>query len=114
MTRNDWKCAQHLKKLVNQNAKIIERIAKKAQRGNYEEMAEYFNDVCDVKITIDGNFRYCNVVIQLAFGNPNIYFDSAVSKVYGVWGGLEFEKVVDFAACDTVDDYYEDYYESCR
>ena len=114
MTRNEWKCAQHLKKLVNQNAKIIEKVAKKAQRGNYEEMTEYFDDVCDVKITIDGNFRYCSAVIQLAFGGPNIYFDSAVSEVRGVWGGLKFEKVVDFAACDAVNDYFEDYYESHR
>ena len=67
-----------MQKLVNQNAKIIEKVAKNAQRGDYDAMAEYFADVCDVRITVFGNygkFEYDSVVIQLAFGGPNIYFD---------------------------------------
>ena len=97
--------------MVRNTAEKIETLAS----GDYEELAEYFEDVCDVKITIGGDFRYRGVVIQLAFGGPNIYFDTATGKVEGYWGfGNSFYDRVSDSAIDAVDDYYEDYYETCR
>ena len=102
---------EQLKADVLSIAKDIETVAS----GDYEELAEYFEDVCDVEITIGGDFRYRGVVIQLAFGGPNIYFDTATGKVEGYWGfGNSFYDCVSDFAVDAVDDYYEDYYETCR
>ena len=103
-------CKENLKNSVIGIAEELETLA----GGDYEELAEYLEDVLDVEIKIDVNFRYRGVVLQLAFGGPNIYFNSKSGDVIGLWGCNQFTWRVKSFACDAVDDYYEDYYESCR
>ena len=98
--------------------KMVELAAKrltKAASGKPEKLAKYLEDVCDVEISIGANLKYRCAKVQLAFGGPNITFDTATGKVEGVWGfSLSSYTVVDDSVCYAVDDYYEDYYETCR
>lgn len=103
-----------LKKLVLANVRTLEKAARKAAKGDYEELTDYLDDITDVKITIDRNFRYLHAEVRLTIGGPSLYFDSATSAMIGIWGGNRFVQQVDFSACDAVDDYFEDYYETCR
>ena len=105
-----------LKEKVNAELKasvisIAEGIEKAASG---EELAEYLEDVLDVEISIGGDFRYRGVEIQLAFGGPNIYFNTNTGEVKGYWGTDKFSWCVKSFAVDAVDDYFEEYYNSCR
>ena len=105
------KTDEMLIKQVENAAKEIEELAS----GDYEELAEYFEDVCDVEIKIGGDFKYRGVEIQVAFGGPNIYLNTATKKIEGYWGlGNSFYTTIDEKACNAVDSYFEDYYETCR
>ena len=103
------------KQLITQVTSIADDLEKIVSKDDYEELADYLDDVLDVEFKIGGDFRYRGVQIQLAFGGPNIYFDTISGKVEGYWGfGNSFYATVNNATCDAVDDYYENYFETCR
>lgn len=105
---------QELKELVLSNVRTLEKAAKKAKKGKYSALKNYLEDALDLEIKIDGRFRYRSVTIQLAIGGPGLYFNSETSEMIGVWGSDRFIKKVDYEACNEVNDYYEDYFETCR
>ena len=106
------------KQLQKRLRKMVELAAKrltKAASGKPEKLAEYLEDVCDVEISIGADLKYRCAKVQLAFGGPNIYFDTATGKVEGGWGfSINARVWVDDSVGEAVDDYYEDYYECCR
>lgn len=65
----------------------------------------YFEDVLDVKFTIDARFNYLGAEIALGLGGPNIYYDTAEGRVHGYWDGKE-EYFVDLATRDAIDAYW--------
>jgi len=86
-----------LKASVISIAEEIEEVAS----GDYEQLAEFLEGVLDVKIA-------------LAVGGPGIYFDTNTGEVKGYWGTDKFSWCVKSFAVDAVDDYFEEYYNSCR
>ena len=95
---------EELKANVIGYAEELEEVA----NGDYEQLAEFLEGVFDVKITIDGNFRYDSVKIALAVGGPGIVFDTGAGEVRGYWGSDSFSWCVKSFACDAVDDYFEE------
>ena len=101
---------EQLKKDVIGYADELETLAS----GDYEQFAEYLEGVFNVKITIDGDFKYDSVKIALAIGGPGIVFDTGTCEVRGRWGRDEFSWAVESFAVDAVDEYFEEYYQNCR
>ena len=103
------------KSLVEEVRTTAETLEELIARGDDEELAEYLEDVCDVEIKIGGDFKYRSVELQIAFGGPNMYLDTATCKIKGYWGfGDSFYAEVSDDVADAVDDYFENYYEDCR
>ena len=102
------------KSLVETVRTTAEDLEKIIAESDYEELADYLEDVFDVKITIDGDLKFDSVKICLAFGGPNIYLDTATSKIEGCWGNSEFYAYISEDVINAVDDYFKNYYEACR
>ena len=113
-----------LSEVVNNhdNKLLIERVRAAAEnleeliaRGDDEELLDYLEDVCDVEIKIGGDFKYRGVELQIAFGGPTIYLNTATCKIEGYWGFCDgfYTRISDDVA-DAVDDYFREYYEECR
>lgn len=79
----------------------------------YDRLRWYFEDVLDVKFTIDARFNYLGAEIALGLGGPNIYYDTAERRVHGYWDGKE-ECWVDFATRDAIDAYWEEEFNMLR
>ena len=103
-------------KLVKKAAKELTKVAKRAEKSkDFEKLDEYFENVYDVEFSIGGNIKYRSVKICLAMGGPSVYFDTATGDVTGVWGfGDGFFETVDNEICYTVDDYFEDRFDTLR
>ena len=102
------------KSLVEEVRTTAEDLEELIAKADYEELAEYFEDVLDVKITIDGNLKFDSVKICLTFGGPNTYLDTATGKIEGYWGNSEFYARISEDVRNAVDDYFKNYYEACR
>ena len=103
-------CFEQLKKMVIATLKDLEKLAS----GDFEKFADYLDDNLDVEFRIGGNFQYRSVLITFGIGGPGIWFDTESGDVIGRWGSLEFSQRVNNETCDAVDDYFEDYFETCR
>ncbi|MBQ4404080.1 MAG: hypothetical protein II857_06670 [Selenomonadaceae bacterium] len=79
----------------------------------YDRLRWYFEDVLDVKFTIDARFNYCGAEIALGLGGPNIYYDTAQGRVHGYWDGQE-EYFVDHDTRNAIDEYWEEEFNLLR
>lgn len=77
-------------------------------------MWDYLLDaVFDVKYTVDNDLDYVSARAMIAFGGPNIYIDTATSRVELFWGSSETHAYIDYRTRDAIDAYFEDEY-NCR
>ena len=67
----------------------------------------------DIEYTIDSDLDYVSARIMIAFGGPNIYIDTATSRVELYWGSSEAHAYIDYKTRNMIDDYFEDEYK-CR
>lgn len=84
-----------------------------AARGDYECVAEYFDDTLDVEFFIGRNGEYRGARITLALGGPGIFFDTREGWVKGYWGSDYAEYYVKSFAVDSVDEYFAEMW-NCR
>ena len=75
---------------------------------------DYFNDVFDIKYTVDANLEYCGVRLMVACGGPNIYVDTMTKKVQLYWWSDYAEYELASEAVSAIDDIFEDHYNCIR
>lgn len=71
------------------------------------------DSVLDVKYTVDNDLGYVSARAMIAFGGPNIYIDTATSRVELFWGSSEAHAYIDYRTCDAIDVYFNSEY-NCR
>ena len=96
------------------NTKLLEYLAYFDYIDDSKAFDSYFENVLDINYTIhsDGDFKSCRVAISL--GGPNIYIDTADREVQGYWGFDRYFAYLDNDICDSIDDYFEAYYQLVR
>lgn len=73
-------------------------------------ISDYLADVLDYEITIDSRLEYKSAKIWVTLGGPNIWIDTAEKAVKLAWGTDRAEYLVDWDACEEIDEYMRDLY----
>lgn len=79
----------------------------------HDRLRWYFEDVLDVRFTISAQFEFINAEILLAYGGPNIWYNTAEGRVHGYWDGRA-EYFVDHDTRDAIDSYWEEEFDMLR
>ena len=66
---------------------------------------DYFEDIYDIKYTIDDGGDYCAARIMVACGGPNIWIDTDAGAVVLRWWGDRAEYLLSSTAVEAVDDW---------
>ena len=119
-------CKEELKRMVKDIAQDLEKTVRGVDfddvdnrdgEFNFDEEHDrlrwYFEDVLDVKFTIDARFNYLGAEIALGLGGPNIYYDTAEGRVHGYWDSKE-EYFVDHDTRNAIDNYWEEEFNLLR
>lgn len=79
---------------------------------DFEQLSicDYLADVLDYEITIDSQLEYRSAKIWVTLGGPNVWIDTAEKAVKLAWGTDRAEYLVDWDACEEIDEYMRDLY----
>lgn len=79
---------------------------------DFEQLSiyDYLADVLDYEITIDSQLEYKSAKIWVTLGGPNVWIDTAEKAVKLAWGTDRAEYLVDWDACEEIDEYMRDLY----
>lgn len=79
---------------------------------DFEQLSiyDYLADVLDYEITIDSRLEYKSAKIWVTLGGPNVWIDTAEKAVKLAWGTDRAEYLVDWDACEEIDEYMRDLY----
>ena len=75
---------------------------------------DYFNDVFDIRYTVDSDLDYCGVRLMVACGGPNIYIDTVQRKVMLYWWTDYAEYDLASEVVDEIDAVFSEFYEMKR
>lgn len=79
---------------------------------SFEQLSafDYFEDVYDIKYTVDANREYFGVCLMVACGGPNIYVDTVSGQVELYWWGDKASYPLSSDAQQLVDEFGEELY----
>lgn len=75
-------------------------------------VSDYLADVLDYEITINSQMEYKSAKIWVTLGGPNVWIDTAERAVKLAWGTDRAEYPIDPDACEEIDEYMQDVYNS--
>lgn len=104
-----------LKRQLERFKKEITKAYKKNNLWDYLNELEIYNHDFTINLNASGKLEYKSVSIMLAFGGPNIYFDTGADyELIGVWGGTREELHIEGDIVEEIDNYFEDLYECMK
>lgn len=88
----------------------------KVDAGEYDTytLYDYFNDVFDIRYTVDSDLDYSGVRLMVACGGPNIYIDTVQKKVLLYWWTDYVEYELASEVVEEIDAVFSEYYELRR
>lgn len=75
---------------------------------------DYFNDVFDIRYTVDSDLDYSGVRVMVACGGPNIYIDTVQRKVMLYWWTDYAEYDLASEVVEEIDAVFSEFYEMKR
>ena len=83
-----------------------------AEVEDFEQLClwDYFDDMLDIKYTVDNNKTYFACRIMIACGGPNIYIDTLDRQVQLYWWNESGKAWLPSSVCDAIDEFAEELY----
>ena len=82
--------------------------------GETLSLYDYFSDILDFDFIINSRLEYSAVKIYVALGGPTVWIDTYSRSVELRWGNEEASYYLTSDIIDEINDYWEEYYNSCK
>lgn len=84
------------------------------ETGETLSIYDYFSDVLDFDFIINSQLEYSAVKVYVTLGGPTVWIDTYSGTVELRWANEKASYYLDNDIIDAVNDYFEEYYNSCR
>ena len=84
------------------------------ETGEELSLFDYFSDVLDFEFIINRDLSYSAVKVYVTLGGPTVWIDTYTGSVELRWANEKSSYYLLSDTIDAVNDYFEEYYNSCR
>ena len=109
----------------NENFEYCKRIAEELEQyingeltddetGETLSLYDYFSDILDVEYIINSQFEFSAVKIYVTLGGPTVWIDTYYGTIELRWANEESRYFLTDDVIDAVNNYFEEYYKSCK
>ena len=105
---------EYCKRVAEELEQYINGEVTDEETGEELSLYDYFSDVLDVEYIINSKLEYSAVKVYVTLGGPTVWIDTYTGSIELRWAN---EKASYFLTSDTIDsinDYWEDYYNCCK
>lgn len=99
--------AEELEQYIN--GEIIDE-----ETGEELSLYDYFADVLDFEFIINSDSTYKAVKVYVTLGGPTVWIDTYTARVELRWGSDYAAHCLLSDTVNAIDEYFEEYYNSCR
>lgn len=84
------------------------------ETGEELSLYDYFEDVLDFEFIINSDLTYKAVKVYVTLGGPTVWIDTYTACVELRWGSDYASHYLLSDTVNAIDEYFEEYYNSCR
>ena len=108
----------------NENFEYCKRIAEELEQyyngeittedGETATLYDYFTGILDYEYIINSDLSYKAVKVYVTLGGPTVWIDTYYGTIELRWANEESRYFLTNDIIDAVNDYFEEYYKSCK